>query len=190
MKKNFPYVFLIIFCTALFVSCEREARVIPKRKLSKIYAEMYIADQWAIVNPGVKKKADTMSYYEPIFEKYGYDLKDYRKSVEYYLEDPDKYSQLLKKTAEIIRDEVKDIRAEQDKINAARSIRNKVFSGGIPLYRSGSGRPFKRVKVLRDTIGRYNIEKVEFDTLYSGPVIIVRNKNGDVSQPALVGKME
>jgi hypothetical protein len=151
---------------------------------------MYIADQWAIVNTGARKRADTMAYYEPIFEKYGYNLIDYRKSVEYYLEDPDKYSQVLKKTAKIIHDEVKDIRAEQDKINAARAIRNKVFPSGLPLYRSWSGRPFKRVKVLRDTIGRYSLEKVEFDTLYSGPVIIVRSNKGNRSQPMFLEKNE
>ena len=92
-------VFAVLLLAVCLCSCGREGRVIPKSKLSKIYAEMFLADSWLVTSSmDVKGKADTMAFYEPIFEKYGYTVEDYWASVSYYLQDPDRFSRILNKS--------------------------------------------------------------------------------------------
>ena len=52
------------------VSCGRGGRVIPVRKMERIYREMLLADQWLAENPDKRGIADTTWFYKPIFEKY------------------------------------------------------------------------------------------------------------------------
>ena len=113
----------------LLASCSERARIIPQGKMAKIYAEMFVADQWVMVNPAVRKQADTSLFYEPIFRKYGYTFKDYNASVEHYLLDPDTYVKILTQTSQIL-----DSRLEQ-----ARSLKEiedgaKAFNARIRGY--------------------------------------------------------
>lgn len=48
------------------VSCGRGGRVIPVRKMERIYREMLLADQWLAENPDKRGIADTTWFYEPI----------------------------------------------------------------------------------------------------------------------------
>ena len=89
-------VFVLLALTVL--SCGK-ARVIPRGKLVDIYAEMFLTDQWLRDNQDVKKTADTLLVYEPIFNRYGYTTDDYLKTVEHYMREPDKYAKILKNTA-------------------------------------------------------------------------------------------
>ena len=70
--------------------------------MAEIYAEMLMADQWIIENSRTRTQADTSLVYEPIFQSYGYDTEDYRASVAYYMKDPERYSRILRTTAEIL----------------------------------------------------------------------------------------
>lgn len=64
---------------------------------------MIIADQWiAIQSAEVRRQSDTTQFYEPIFNKYGYTLSDYLTSVDYYMNDPERFSRILKKTQSIL----------------------------------------------------------------------------------------
>lgn len=84
-------------------SCRKdEAKVIPRGKLAKIYAEMLVTDQWVTTTPGIRMIADTSLVYEPILEKYGYDSDDYRSSVEHYMNDPERFGRILRTTIEIL----------------------------------------------------------------------------------------
>ncbi|MGM9787514.1 MAG: DUF4296 domain-containing protein [Candidatus Cryptobacteroides sp.] len=91
--------FIVLTVLLLFLSiggCKRKARVIPENKLADIYAEMFLADQWLSTNYSYKRVADTTLFYEPIFEKYGYNLEDFNESMRYYVKKPDKYAKILK----------------------------------------------------------------------------------------------
>lgn len=87
-------LFVVVLLT-LFVSCERRARIIPVNKFQRIYAEMYLADRWLEYNRHFRKTADTTLFYESIFRHYGYDLKDYYASVDYYMDHPDKFEKIM-----------------------------------------------------------------------------------------------
>ena len=105
MRKKLRIVAVALLCVFAFGACAREAKVIPARKMARIYREMLLADQWLADNPEKKTAADTTWFYEPIFEKYGYTLKDYQNSVDHYLNDPKRYAQMMAKVGEGLRTE-------------------------------------------------------------------------------------
>ena len=106
MRKSFRVILLAFVGLALLASCGRKGRVIPASKMAEIYAEIYVSDQWVVLNPKARRVIDTTRIYEPIFRKYGYTTADYRKSVDAYMENPDKYSRILKKASSIVRKSV------------------------------------------------------------------------------------
>ena len=117
-------VFAVLLLAVCLCSCGREGRVIPKSKMSKIYAELFLADAWLITAPfEAKGKADTMAFYEPIFEKYGYTVEDYWASVSYYLQDPDRFSRILNKSNVILETEFGVI--EKQRLDAIESDKQK-----------------------------------------------------------------
>ena len=117
-------VFAVLLLAVCLCSCGREGRVIPKSKLSKIYAEMFLADSWLVTSSmDVKGKADTMAFYEPIFEKYGYTVEDYWASVSYYLQDPDRFSRILNKSNVMLENEFKAVETQRDEVIAATRMR-------------------------------------------------------------------
>lgn len=106
--KHIPVVFAAM--TLLLASCSdgHEAEVIPRRQLAEIYAEMLVTDQWITSTPGVRMIADTSLVYAPILEKYGYDLDDYLLTVEEYMDDPERFSRILRRSGEIIGRQIED----------------------------------------------------------------------------------
>lgn len=129
MKKVLAYVVLALALLSVLASCDRRGRVIPKKTLSKIYAEMFAADEWLRDHPDARKTADTTFFYDPIFKKYGYTRKDYDASVREYIKSPDKYAQLINNT-------VKILDAEKKRLESIRSKQNlvKAMNDGICGY--------------------------------------------------------
>ena len=84
-----------VVLTAL-MSCSDRGRVIPASKLTDIYVDMFLSDQWLSSHYSSRKQADTSLFYEPIFRKYGYTVEDYDASVKHYIEKPDEYAKILK----------------------------------------------------------------------------------------------
>jgi hypothetical protein len=80
----------------------KEEGVIEEDAMAQIYAEMLLTDQWINSTPGVRTIADTSLVYEPILKKYGYSSAEYRRSVDYYLNDPKKYADIMKETVKIL----------------------------------------------------------------------------------------
>ena len=76
--------------------------MIDEGDMAKIYAEMLITDQWINTVPSLRVVADTSLVYEPILKKYGYTSADYRTSVEYYLNDPDDFADIMRETIKIL----------------------------------------------------------------------------------------
>lgn len=97
MEARFRNIVLVtLACVCVACACDR-ARVIPKGKFSKIYAEMILGDHWLRDNYEKRSVADTSLFYEAIFLKYGYTSEDYRHSVEHYLRNPEEYKRILDK---------------------------------------------------------------------------------------------
>ena len=111
MKRSLTYVLTVLaLVVSLAVSCNKDrARVIPRSKLAKIYAEMFITDQWIQNTPNVRTIADTSLVYEPILQKYGFTSEDYQHSVNHYMNDPERFSRILRTTSDILDQKIKDL---------------------------------------------------------------------------------
>ncbi len=101
MKKFF--LGIIVASAILSCSAGEGGRVIPRKVFAEIYADMFVADQWAHSSSWqYRTTLDTTELYEPIFRKYGYTADDYIASVDYYLEDPVRYERILQRAYDII----------------------------------------------------------------------------------------
>ena len=94
VRKAFAYLLPAALSFIFSVSCSRDEKVIPRDKMAQIYADMLLMDQWIIAHPEARRTADTTLVYEAVFERYGYDSDDYRASVGFYLQDPDRYARI------------------------------------------------------------------------------------------------
>ncbi len=102
----------------LCMGCGRDGKVIPKKKMAEIYADMFVADQWINQNYKASRTADTTLVYEAVFRKYGYDADDYRASVEHYIDDPDRFARILRQTVLILDERISVQKAELKKLKS------------------------------------------------------------------------
>lgn len=118
MKKHLANILALALSAVIFLaSCGRDdAEVIPRDDLAKIYAEMLLTDQWIVNTPNIRLIADTSLVYAPIFEKYGYDTDDYRKSVDHYMDDPERFAKILRETGEILDDRMVALEKRKDEM--------------------------------------------------------------------------
>ena len=162
-------------------SCRREGpRVIPRSKLAKIYAEMFVTDQWVQSKPGLRTIADTSLVYEPILQKYGYDSEDYQYSIDHYMDDPERFSRILRSTAEILDKEIKALRKAQEQLKQEQEKRREAIAYEFEMFHSldeliapdGLKEWPDSLETVWDTlINAYRIRRVyRTDTIYQGPV--------------------
>jgi len=182
MKRSLFILAVVASALLLAVSCGRKegGRIIPRSKMSKIYAEFLLTDQWIATHRQYSRQADTSLVYEPILNKYGYTTEDYRASVAHYLHDSERYARMLKETKAILekgRDDAQKRKDIEDKLNEIRremakrepvkvyymsGLMNKeVFvEGGMRFYLDTNG-------------GEWTFDPSKgADTLYDGPVLI------------------
>lgn len=115
------FVVLLSLAVVSFSSCNIGGeKVIPRAKLSRIYAEMLMTDQWIQSTPGVRLIADTSLVYAPILESYGYTTEDYMRSVDVYMDDPERFSRILRQTSGILDKRMKELRKLQGEMEEAR----------------------------------------------------------------------
>ena len=97
MIRLWKYI-LPLMAVLFFASCSSkdEAEIIPRAKMADIYMEMFMTDQWISDTPGMRMIADTSLVYEPILEKYGFDKFDYIHSVDFYMNDPERFARILR----------------------------------------------------------------------------------------------
>lgn len=115
------FVVLLSLAAVFFSSCNMGGeKVIPRAKLSRIYAEMLMTDQWIQSTPGVRLIADTSLVYAPILESYGYTTEDYMRSVDVYMDDPERFSRILRQTSGILDKRMKELRKLQGEMEEAR----------------------------------------------------------------------
>ncbi len=174
------------------VSCSRGPRVIPSGKMQKIYREMLLADQWLDDNPAKKPVADTSWFYEPIFEKYGYTVEDYRKSVDHYLNDPKKYAQMVSKVRDGLSAEAlvieKKVLAEERVSRAADSLvreRARFRPDDLPEFnfRPSGDTVYRGLETYMDARGIYSLRVALADTAFIGPRMAVTCAEEEEDEP-------
>lgn len=101
-------ILLIITLCFVSLSCSR-TDLIPRSELAAIYADMYLLDQFIARKHPLRKAADTLAVYEPIFNRYGYTFEDYDKSVNKYLKDPERFIKIYEEVEEILNNRVKEL---------------------------------------------------------------------------------
>ena len=107
MGRFIRIVLMVLVSAVCLCSCGRDGKVIPRNKMARIYAEMFLADSWVNQSPQeIRERADTTALYRPIIERYGYTLEDYWASIAYYLQDPDRFSRILRKSTDILSAEI------------------------------------------------------------------------------------
>lgn len=191
MKKVLRIVLPLMVLVSAVVSCSREGRVIPVRKMERIYREMLLADQWLAENPDKRGIADTTWFYEPIFEKYGFTLSDYQKSVDRYLNDPKRYAEMLGRVEEGLRNDLKVVNArialedrlqyEADSIvRTWKSVKAKPFSSFLDVFDVDA--MTDRVGIEKDSLGVYRPVPVVEDTVFHGPRLVIRDTTAIVPE--------
>lgn len=174
----------------LLSSCGKddEAQVIPRGKLSEIYAEMLVTDQWITSTPGMRMIADTSLVYAPILEKYGYDLEDYLKSMDVYMDDPERFSRILRKSGEMIERKLKDAEMRLSELQR-KAMLPKIEADFRPeeffpyLFDEPYVHYYDSLAVKTDSLLQiYRIVNVErADTVFDGVRIIVKSDTSEVA---------
>ena len=147
--------------------------------MAEIYADMLVADQWVLDNPGTRTKADTSLVYEPIFNSYGYTTEDYRASVGYYMKDPERYSRILRSTTEILDERIaylQELKRIDDRMKARVPYK-------IDPFRLYYTRSVERLWEFGDSVSvevdslvpvlEMHLHETS-DTLFDGPRIVIR----------------
>ncbi len=183
MKATWQHILAVsASVVVLFASCNNdEAEVIPRKKMAKIYAEMLVTDQWITATPGIRMIADTSLVYEPILEKYGYDSEDYRKSIDKYMDDPERFARIFRSAGEILDARIKVLQKEQNRILAMsrlpKIIVNRSLEEYAPYLNLEPPMSHDSLGVEVDSVTKiYRLVPIEYrDTLYEGPRMIVKD---------------
>ena len=180
MRKVFLHISVLAAMLFLCLACSQDkTSVIPRGKLAKIYAEMLLMDQWAQSESFLRNTADTSLVYEPIFQKYGYDTEDYIKSVDYYMNDPERFSRILRQTAEILDARIDELNALKNALKRQEEINTFVTDFNIAeFYPYLSEEPYVHyydsLAVEADSFKVYRIVPIErADTLFDRLRMIV-----------------
>ncbi len=113
-RLTVPLICCLLIAALGLSSCSRREKVIPRSKMARIYAEMFVADQQILAQgQKVRTSADTSWVYEPIFRKYGYTSDDYRTSVAYYLRDANRFARILRQSASIIEGDIRTLKKQK-----------------------------------------------------------------------------
>ena len=183
--KHFLRNILILAASAACIlsSCAKDdAEVIPRAKMVKIYAEMFETDQWILATQGIRLMADTSLVYEPILNKYGYDVNDYMKTVDSYMDDPERFAKVLRNTGEILDERMEGLRKTiQEMAKIARIPKIKVEYKPEEFSEYLFGKPYVHyydsLGIEVDSLkGTYRLVDHETsDTTYDGIRMIIRD---------------
>ena len=147
---NIRHIFIILTAALLCLSsCREKESIIPKDIMSQIYYDIYMTDEAVDVNYRLRRMADTMRVYEPIFNRYGYTTEDYNRSVNFYMERPDKFEDVFEGTKTMLEKR----KAELNSILEAEGKRPRLWSlvDSLELYTSEgihAGMVYKYMRVL------------------------------------------
>ena len=147
---NIRHIFIILTAALLCLSsCREKESIIPKDIMSQIYYDIYMTDEAVDVNYRLRRMADTMRVYQPIFNRYGYTTEEYNRSVNFYMERPDKFEDVFEETKTMLEKR----KAELNSILEAEGKRPRLWSlvDSLELYTSEgihAGMVYKYMRVL------------------------------------------
>ena len=116
--RRAAHIIVLAALLAALCACSHRARLIPAEKLSRIYYDMFLLDQWIRDNPEERQVADTTLVFDPIFRRYGYSFEDYDYTLQYYLDRPDDFDEILQRTEERLRKDGERLQKEADALTA------------------------------------------------------------------------
>lgn len=201
MRKCFGHIVAFAaLALILLASCKEEDKVIPRDKLARIYAEMLVTDQWILNTPNVRKIADTSLVYEPILEKYGYDSDDYRRSMDHYMNDPERFARVFRETEELIDLRIGELEKKKSELKLLEQKRKDMekFRPDLKLkeyFPYLGDKPYvchyDSLAVEMDESNVYRLVSVETsDTLFDGVRIIIPEADTLASEPVDTVKAE
>lgn len=106
MRKLSIYPVLVLGLL-LSVSCSGSRKIIPESRMAEIYADMFLEDQWLSTFSKYRAMADTTLFYDPVFEMHGVDFEEFSRSVDFYVDHPERYLKVLRKTSELLEERKK-----------------------------------------------------------------------------------
>ena len=186
--RRFGYIFAAFLSVLLLFSCGfREAKVISRKDMARIYAEMLLTDQWIVTNPSMRRVADTSLVYEPILNRYGYTIEDYILSVNKYMDDPERYSRILRTTGEILDEKLSALNDRKEQLEKEAALRRALEEIRIEaeidiaeyfpyLFDEPYVHYYDSVAVELDSMMVYRLRNVErTDTVFDGIKVIVKD---------------
>lgn len=173
MKTFAKTALCALVLAVMAVACSERERLIPRNELSRIYAEMLIADAWLSSHPEAARTADTTAFYAPILNRRGYTADDYRYSVYTYMADPESFSKILKKSSSLIEKKLKNVNRYIEAISEFEAMlpMRVNLDADYMLYDTlynELANPYA-VDIRVDDKGRFIPHRVMPDTVYSGP---------------------
>lgn len=145
MRRLVSTLAVAMVISLMVVSCGRKGRVIPPSKFAHIYADMFFVDQWVSQDHNNRRQTDTLWFYEPIFEKYGYNREDYFVSVEHYLKDPSEYSAILEDARDILSASAEALRNKMTEEAARKTKSNVVCMVDVSTFENYRGRFYGKI---------------------------------------------
>lgn len=82
MVKNWIYILSFLYFT---LSCGNAPKEIPEQKLGEIIADIVLTDSYVsnVMKPSYRER-DTIDYFNPILDKYGYTIEDFEYTIDKY----------------------------------------------------------------------------------------------------------
>ena len=164
----------VLLLACLLASCSGRPRIIPRSVMTDIYADMFLADQWLSDHPSERVSADTMLFYDPILQRYGYTFEDYDASVRYYLKDPEKFSRVFRDAAIKLKDGRDKYRRKNEHLQSIRDFNASIkgysvkdFDKDTLLWKSAYKDSLLRDSLLRDSLLRdsLRLDSLRLDSL-------------------------
>lgn len=110
----------VIICSLTIYNCRSNTGLINKDQMAQIISQMYLADQYIERNPKLRSQTDSLYLYKSIINKFGYNVDDYQKSLNYYLQKKNIYYKINVEAKNIIK-------AEENKLAEIVAKENKKF---------------------------------------------------------------
>jgi hypothetical protein len=192
MKGRILNILLLTTVILLAFSCGKKQRIIPKKELAQIYAEMFLADQWVHDHQNFRRTADTTYIYPVIFEKYGYTIEDYQASIDYYISDPEDLVKVMDRTKMILNARAGELRIKKDiqMREEEKRFKRKRFRKEYQMF-------YDKIRSL-DSLNRgdslmiyymdstvmhflYNPETI-LDSIYKGPELLFPRDSAELAQ--------
>lgn len=94
MQRMRRYTIILLAAALLLTGCSQKG-IIPARKMKAILYDMYLVDAQISMDSDFMAKADTTSVYGAVFAEYGYTPEDFSRSLDYYLEKPVQFKEMI-----------------------------------------------------------------------------------------------